>query len=210
MKITENMLSKITYTQDEIKGMLKVPRDFGYSGNNRDMFKTWTLGPIIQHRDSGLLEQSNAKAIQEYLESMPDLNDDWEITSCNHWGVGWVDHLSFRVLDKQGNITKVAKCIKAFNDALGDYPIADEDDYYDSHLHATLGNIEECGRQYLKEGVSGDWVERCWAWFSDNNTPAIEDDGQDQGGYPSDEEMRNCLEALGYLDDDYLSENEDK
>ena len=78
----------------------------------------------IRHRDSGLLDQSNADVIIELLTEKFGSSDDthgtvahWDIMGMRHWAVGWVDQLVCRVLIEEdgpvedGNITAVFRFI---------------------------------------------------------------------------------------------------
>ena len=121
----------VTVTPDEIEKALRKPSNFGWFGDDDDdMFVTWSLGPVIEHRDSDVLDRANAEALRRYLAEFPELADDWKITSCNHWAVGHVDHISYRVVDGDGKPTRIARILKAWFAYLSDvYPVADEDLY---------------------------------------------------------------------------------
>jgi hypothetical protein len=58
------------------------------------------------HRDSGLLDQSNAAAIAKALEPFTE-GDDPDVTaeSHNHWAVGHIDGFAIRVF-RNGQITE--------------------------------------------------------------------------------------------------------
>lgn len=130
---------------------LRRPDSFILWNEDPKMFTTWSMGPVIQHRDSDTIQRSNAKALIEYLESDPSLGG-WEVKTCSHWAVGHVDHLTFQVLEKmtkeeQGlvaehktpatgymvpshpgfKLTRIACIVKKWFDDLADYPVADED-----------------------------------------------------------------------------------
>jgi len=195
-------------TQKEIKEALARPRDFAYSGDNDEMFITWSLGPVIRCRDSGLLDQSNADAIVKALEERPEFNDEWCVTGCNHWAVGWVDHLSFHAVDEHGNPTPVFRFIASLFDALADYPVLDDDDYCEREHEATLENIVEAGRTFVSDDAPEDWPSDCFGWFWDNDQTAVEA-SDDQGGYPSDDQIKKALGALGYLDAEYIDEEDE-
>jgi hypothetical protein len=191
--------ASIQISPDEIRDLLRPPDSFGYLGDNADMFETWTLGPVIRTRDSDLLEQSNADALEKHLRSDPTLSEDWEITGCRHWAVGWVDHLSYRVIDDNGAPTRIARVIAAWFKALEDYPVADEDDWGTREFEATLDNIADAGKHMVRADAPDSWVSDAFSWFWKHNQCAVESyDGN--GGYPSDDDMRECLEALGYLE----------
>jgi hypothetical protein len=73
-----------------------------------------------------VLDKSNAVALRRHLASDPTLADDYYMTKCNHWAVGWVIHLSFRVLDENRELTRMARVVREWFDGLADYPVADE------------------------------------------------------------------------------------
>jgi hypothetical protein len=124
------MLDEAEVSEEDTREALRRPNDFGYMGDNDQMFVTWALGPVIRHRDSDCLQESNAAALEKHLESDPTLADDWTITGCGHWAVGWVDHLSYRAVEADGKTaTRIARVLRAWFAALDDYPIADEDDF---------------------------------------------------------------------------------
>jgi hypothetical protein len=57
------------------------------------------------HRDSGLLDRSNAAAIEEAMEPFTEGDDpDVVCESHRHWAVGWIDGFSIRVF-RDGKIT---------------------------------------------------------------------------------------------------------
>jgi hypothetical protein len=137
-------LSSVEYTPAEIKRALEYPSDFGYSGNNADLFKTWTLGPIIETRDSEMIAVSNAACLKASLAVAFPGDAEWGIVGCSHWAVGWVDHLSFRLVETDGiTVTPVAIWIKCFFDMIADYPVADEDDFSDREYVFALESIED-------------------------------------------------------------------
>lgn len=190
-----------------ISEALQRPSDFGYRGDNDEIFITWSLGPVIQHRDSDLIQKSNAKAMIETLEGDPSLADDWEVCSCGHWAVGWVEQLSFRVVDKDGKPSRVARVIKGMLDSIEEYPLLDEEEHSRMEYDATLENIENhYSSRKLREDAPEGWASQMFSWFWDNMQTAVEDsDGQ--GGYPSDEQFEACARELGYWD---TSEDEEE
>ncbi len=193
------MTKQTEITEKDIQKALKRPNDFGYFGSNPDMFKTWSLGPVILTRDSRLVDESNASAIKKTLEAIPEIKEDWDILSANHWACGWVEHLTFRVLDPDGSPSRVFREIKALFDAIESYPILDESDYSDREYQATVENIENNGRSFIKENPPEGWASQVFSWFWDNDQSAVEST-DDQGGYPSDKQLKEALGALGLLD----------
>ena len=87
-----------------VKEALQSPGSFALWSDHpyyNEMFDTWSLGPVVNTRDADVLERANWQALQNHLAEDPTLEDDWYITRCSHWAVGWCDHLSFRVLDEE-------------------------------------------------------------------------------------------------------------
>lgn len=117
-------------SESEAKELLKHPKDFAWFGENGEMFNTWALGPVICRRDSPLIDQSNKEILMQWLAEIPEFKGKYELTSCNHWLVGYVDHLSFQVFDVGGNPSNVAKFILFHLDQIKEvYPILDEDHF---------------------------------------------------------------------------------
>jgi hypothetical protein len=52
METFATRLSKIRadITDKMVSDALETPRDFGYGGDNNELFHTWSLGPVIQVR----------------------------------------------------------------------------------------------------------------------------------------------------------------
>lgn len=187
-----------TPTADEIADALKRPRDFGYWGGNDQIFKTWSIGPVIRTRDSDILQESNADALERALEEAFPHSADYRVERFNHWAVGWVEHLSFRAVTKNGTPTSIFAWILGWQDALDNYPVADEEDFSRRELDATLENIHNEGHGLAKPDAE-DWESAVYTYLSEHNQRAVEPrDGG--GGYPSREEIHTALEALNLLE----------
>jgi hypothetical protein len=206
--MTKQSWELVDITEKDIKAAQEFPSNFGLSRDTphyEDIVynKTWSLGNVILHRDSDILQESNAQGLKDYLETFEDIEDDWQVLSCNHWACGWVEHLSFKIFeDKDGTIpSKAFKVIKSFYDFLKQYPIWDEYYYFEREHEATINNIKDCakglGKVELIDNLPENWVADCYEWFSENDEDAIENrDGN--GGFPSNESMTECLLALGF------------
>lgn len=196
-------------TPDEIDKALARPDSFGYFGGKDDeadgvrMFDTWALGPVIEHRDSGLLDKSNAAVLKRELEKRPEWEDDWRITPCNHWAVGWVDHLSYRVIESEEypTVTPIARFLKEwFRYLREEYPIADED-------HWSMLEMEATGEWLSQEGpreasalgfkLPDDWYGRVTDWWDAHDSSALES-CDDQGACPSRDQWRAAFEGCGF------------
>jgi len=158
-------------TEKEIAQALARPRDFGWFGDRDETFVSWALGPVIQHRDSGVLDKSNARCLLRGLASAAERGEiepaSWEVVSANHWAVGWVEHLRYRVTDETGACTRTARWVRDWFAALDDYPVADEGDLGELTVEAEERAAEDAARycqetrdliDTLPEGWLGDLV----------------------------------------------------
>lgn len=151
------------------------------------------------HRDSGLLDQSNASVIAKAMAPFTEGDDpDVVMESHSHWAVGHVDGLSIRVFDGDGEITEAFRKYHELAEAMDDYPILDESDYSERELEATLENIEHAAWRLKHEyELPEGWVWQTYDWLSDNRSGEVEN-RDDHGGYPCEEAMREAFEALGF------------
>ena len=95
------------------------------------------------HRDSGLLDQSNASVIENALEPFTEADDpDAVFESHNHWAVGHIDGFSIRVI-RDGQITAAFRKYHELAEAMDVYPILDEEDYSNREYDATIENIAD-------------------------------------------------------------------
>ena len=151
-----------------------------------------------RHRDSGLLDQSNAAVVAGKLDPFTDGDDpDVVAESHGHWAVGYIDGFSIRVF-KGGEITDAFRAYHALAERMADYPILDEADYSQREYDATLANIADAAHRLKHEYALPDgWEDDVFSWFCDHNQGAVEN-RDDQGGYPSEDDLRGVFDALGY------------
>lgn len=150
------------------------------------------------HRDSGLLDLSNAAVIEACLERFTDGTDpDVVMESHSSWLVGHIDGFSIRVL-RDGQITEAFRKYHELAEAMANYPILDEEGYSNDEYEATVANIADAAWR-LKDGfeLPEGWEYEVYGWLSDNDTGEIEN-RDDQGGYPSEASLQTAFEALGY------------
>lgn len=150
------------------------------------------------HRDSGLLDQSNASVIQKALEPFTDADDpDVVFESHNHWAVGHIDGFSIRVV-RDGEVTDAFRKYHDLAEAMAQYPILDESDYSERELEATFENIPLAAWRVKDEyELPDDWAEHVYDWLSNHRCSALEN-VDDQGGYPDEDDLRAAFDALGY------------
>jgi hypothetical protein len=147
------------------------------------------------HRDSGLLDQSNAAVIAEALEPFTDRDVVFE--SHNHWAVGHVDGFSIRIY-RRGKITKAFRVYHELAERMASYPILDESDYSDKEYESTLENIPLAAwRLKNNYDLPDDWVGDVYSWLSEYRCSALENTS-DQGGWPDEDDLEAVFDALGY------------
>lgn len=150
------------------------------------------------HRDSGLLDQSNAAVIEEALQPFTKgRNPDVVAEHHHHWAVGHVVGYSIRVF-KRGRITKAFRVYHALTERMADYPVLDEEDYSRRQYDATIVNLVDAAWRLRNEyELPEGWEYMVFDWLSENDDSAIEDT-DDRGGYPSEDQLRSAFDALGY------------
>lgn len=151
------------------------------------------------HRDSYLLDLSNASVIEKALEPFTDGDDpDVVMESHNHWAVGHIDGFSIRVF-RDGQITDAFRKYHELAEAMDQYPILDENDYSERELEATYENIPLAASSIKDDydDLPDDWADQVYQWLSDNRCNALENT-DDQGGWPDEDDLRDAFDALGY------------
>lgn len=150
------------------------------------------------HRDSGLLDQSNAAVIAKALEPFTEGDDpDVVFESHSHWAVGHIDGFSVRVF-RNGEVTPAFTTYHALAERMDDYPILDESDYSERELEATYENIPLAAGSVKHEyELPEEWVSEVYDWLSQHRDHALEN-VDDQGGWPDEDDLEPAFEALGY------------
>lgn len=137
---------------------LTKPSDFGWWGRD-EMFESWGMTWSV-HRDSDLLERCNWTSVINMLQNNDGVvggayytfdSKDWEINSCSHWAVGWVEYLCVRILeDEDGdicedNLTDIFKALAELKLNLEVYPILDEELYFRMEWEEMVDAIHNYG-----------------------------------------------------------------
>ena len=150
------------------------------------------------HRDSGLLDQSNAAVIGKAMMPFTNGNDpDVIFESHSHWAVGSISGFSVRVF-KRGRITKAFRTYHELTERMADYPILDEHDYSERESDATYENVGEAAWRLKNEfSLPDDWQSEVYSWLSEHRDHALENTS-DQGGYPDESDLTAAFAALGY------------
>ena len=150
------------------------------------------------HRDSGLLDQSNASVIRKRLLPFTEGDDPGVVfESHTHWAVGHIDGFSLRVF-RDGEITEAFHIYHGLMEQKDTYPILDETDYSNREYEATIANILDSAWKLKDEfDLPEDWEYQVYDWYSENLYRAIEN-RDDQGGYPEQEDLKKAFLALKY------------
>lgn len=190
-------------------GNWKKFKSFYWRNEPEENSNDWAIF-YTSNRDSDISEQSNAAAIEKIMETFCQEDDNGNFDcvreSHNHWAVGYVDGFAIKVFaDDNGAITPAFRTWCGIQSRLEDYSILDEDDFSLREYEATIENIENVGTCYLGDkeelNITDNWAAKCFSWFGEHDSSAIEcRDGN--GGYPTSKEMKACLNALGWLDED--------
>jgi len=185
-------LSWVDIDEARIREVLQLPRDFAMWSDDREKFrgagKTWSLGPTIVHRDSGIVDQSNADALSRELKRLSDLGvfseRDWDIRECSHWAVGWVKQVAFRAvdIDEDGDLhpTYVFRFLEKWFEDLREDHIADEEDYSRRQMEALAEDLQWEYRRHVGENAPADWSQEIagdvWheSYTSDNDRLAVD------------------------------------
>jgi hypothetical protein len=150
------------------------------------------------HRDSGLIDQSNASVIEKALKAFTEGEDaDVVFERHFHWAVGHIDGFSIRVY-RNGAITEAYRTYRGLQQRIADYLILDEEDHSNREYEATIQNIRDTVRRLKREyDLPEGWKSEAYDWLSENSFHAIEN-RDDQCGCPSEDELNEAFEALGF------------
>lgn len=174
-----------------------------HARDDHDDAGNWCI-VYTSNRDSRLVEESNASAIEKMLTPYLEADEPDVIAERHgHWGVGYVDGYAIRVYDASGNVTPAFRAWCDIVASLEYYPLLDDEDYSRREYDATLANIESELRRVEYE-LPDDASSAIFSWLWDNDQREVES-CDDQGGYPSREALERACEALGYAytgDDD--------
>lgn len=186
-----------------IEEALREPSDFGYSGDNEELFKTWTLGPCILCRDSSLREETTTADFLAFWRRRYPEGQEWGVVRCSHWAVGWVDHLSFKLVDEKGHVTNIAK------DLLGravliteDGGICDEASFRMALDVAALENLRQVAKHQVVADLPEGWVELLDSTLQEMNEQWSLDreSNLDDAPYPDELAVEKALERLHWLE----------
>lgn len=153
---------------------------------------------FTHHRDSGLLDQSNAAIIAKKLDPFTEGDDpDVNFESHNHWAVGHIDGFSIRVF-RDGEITEAFKVYHELAERMDNYCILDESHYSEMEYEASFENIDLAAWRLKRVfDLPDDWQSSVFDWLWQYRDHALEN-VDDHGGWPDEEDLEAAFDALGY------------
>ena len=98
---------------------------------------------LSHHRDSGLVDESN---FYSALKALNGESDTVIVACASHWAVGWIEMILIHESDKEA-IDKGNEIEKA----LENYPILDEDDFYERESERREEILEEIRKDIANE-----------------------------------------------------------
>ena len=141
----------------------------------------------------------NADALIEALQEESTIShEDWRVSRADHWGFGWVEHLSFRAKNADGTPTSVCLFLAKWSAARADYACADDAAYSRAQYEGALEHIEREGGRLSRDG-GYQWPEKVWRWLWDNDQQALDPDESGEC-LPSRDALRKAISALGLLE----------
>lgn len=183
-------------TQEQLNAAVKMPTDFGYSGD-LPIGDTWSLGPVIETRDSGPLERANSKSVREAFKELfgeEGEENGWVVSKCSHWAVGWVEHLSFRAIDDNGGPTEQFIEMARLNAEVEENIVLDEELLCQLEWEDTIEYLEWHAARFVKEDAPDDWVEMLAREVSGKLIH------ESSGPYVEDGDIKDGLRKLNLLD----------
>lgn len=180
-----------------VAGFLKHPVDCLVSNDHPASMdpEHWCVGPAIRSRDSQLVDEVNADALEAAIHERGDL--ECSVHRFSHWCVGWVEHLSFRVLGDDGKPTPTYYFIKEWFNRLEDEYIADEDELLAREYEAALEAIRDGGWHFVRADAPDDWPEKVYEWLAEN-IPESLDNADGHGASPGETGLAKAIKDLGF------------
>lgn len=151
-------------------GNWKRFQSFAWFGKPTDADKMCLY--YTHHRDSPILDQSNAAVIERILGRFTAGNHPSVIPqNHSHCLVGWIEGYAIRVNDRRGKPTKAYIELCNIIDKLNDYPVLDDRDLSEREYNALVDDIEfklslykqrypDQSHGYMHAGHIMDWLSK--------------------------------------------------
>ncbi len=182
----------------EFVGNWSRRRDFAWSDVERpDDAEAFGLF-VLRHRDSGLIDQSNAQLIAAALAPFERCGDVVPLT-CIHFAHGWTREVAVRVYrdDERDVPSEAFVVLDGLLARLAAYPILDESDHAARERDAALDGIRVAliGSAVNCNALPDGWEERVYGWLAEHDERQLENT-DDTGALPDEEAVIEALTAL--------------
>lgn len=119
------------------------PTGFDSKGLGLPNKQKWLVLPVMQTRDSELLERCN---FESALKTLGGESPNVQVHRFNHWGPGWFEIIIIN--PKRKDKVTIAEEIES---ALADYPILDDSKYSEMKSNAIADHWESSGYDEVKD-----------------------------------------------------------
>lgn len=175
----------------ELRGNWRKFESFGWHERPEDA-EEWCI-VYTSNRDSGLVDQSNAAAIEKIMGEFPET--ECIAQSHNHWACGYVDGYAIRISNPDGSFTGAFLAWRDIVQSLEEYPLLDDSDHSEREYEGACENIaSECRYDGFEPGQE----YKIFGWLSDNEQEELES-RDDHAPYPSREAVERAAVALGFM-----------
>lgn len=185
-------IKPVDLTEDDVKQYLEPPQHFvlwSHVENYGEYYKTRAVGPTVVHRESDSATRSDRQVMEAYLRALPfEEGKDWEFSRVGHPAVGWCEKLSFRVLEKDGSVTQIARHIHGIFEKQKEYVVLDEDHWTELEWEE---KEEDCSN-VLQDLLGREPTEQEWEKIFKTRAWDTRETGVD-----SWEEMKEALSEAG-------------
>lgn len=142
----------ISFSAEELKGNWMKFNSFAWHDKPDDP-ENWCI-LLTKTRDSGILYQSNHAAMEEIL-LQDKYNQDVRYEYHKHWACGWVEGFAVRVIDQNDCYTEAFQEVHKIKVWLDDYPILNDDDYYERQYDEYMDSFQSYGyKDFIDELVT--------------------------------------------------------
>jgi hypothetical protein len=201
-RASEDFIEKLA---EELGANFAKWQSFALDSSVRDAMvpeKEWAI-VYTKNRDSGLLAESNADAIEKrmapFLGWIGD-GSDCDHARHSHWACGWIEGYYLRI-KKDGKYTPAFLEWAEIAHELDGYPVLDEDDHSRRQCDASWDALEDAVKSVCRkldvdeESVS---IESVHDWLDLHDPRQLEDVG-DHGACPETEAVEKAMRELGYV-----------
>lgn len=159
-------------------------------GDRPEDCERWAI-IYTHHRDSGLLDLSNASVYERVLEA-EEYEADVRSETHRHWARGWVAGFAIRVRDEQLQLTPAWLAYAELKMQQDVYAVLDENDFSDREYQAAIDVIQS---ELNGLGHDRERAGEVYGWLAENEPSELEDHDS-QGPMPAAEAVERAFEAI--------------